>query len=298
LIRTHGLKSRMCEPQELSKKINRLSMEMTHTRRRKNSNKERKRVLREMKKLVVVVRGHARRYRTLLEDNWQATDWTRRQAEQVLKRIDLVMEALPAAVKQAHERIIGERPVANDEKLLSLFEPDLHVIVRGKAGEEVEFGNLLILGEQSDGLIIDWELFKEEVPADTRLVRPSVERVESGLRLSVKSLVTDRGFDNKTNIKWLEGRGTFAGLCRRDPRALREAMRDEHFAQAQRRRAQTEARVAIFKNEFLGRPMRSEGFENRALQVAWGVLTHDLWVLAEKVLEQQRIREKKLGQAA
>ncbi len=239
LIRTHGLKSRMCEPQELIKKINRLSMEMTHTRRKKNSNKERKRVLREMKKLVVVVRGHARRYRTLLDLNWQATDWTR----------DLVMEALPAAVKQAHERIIGERPVANDEKLLSLFEPDLHVIVRGKAGEEVEFGNLLILGEQSDGLIIDWELFKEEVPADTRLVRPSVERVENGLKLSVKSLVTDRGFDNK-------------------------------------------------KNEFLGRPMRSEGFENRALQVAWGVLTHDLWVLAEKLREQRKIREQKLGRAA
>jgi hypothetical protein len=298
LIRTHGLKSRMCEPRELIKKINRLSMEMTHTRRKKNSNKERKRVLREMKKLVIVVRGHARRYRTLLDLNWQATDWTRPQAEQVLKRIDLVMEALPAAVKQAHERIIGERPVPNDEKLLSLFEPDLHVIVRGKAGEEVEFGNLLILGEQSDGLIIDWELFKEQVPADTRLVRPSVERVESGLKLSVKSLVTDRGFDNKTNIKWLEGRGTFAGLCRRDPRALREAMRDEHFAQAQQRRAQTEARVAIFKNEFLGRPMRSEGFENRALQVAWGVLTHDLWVLAEKLREQRRIREQKLRQAA
>jgi hypothetical protein len=298
LIRTHGLKSRMCEPQELIKKINRLSMEMTHTRRRKNSNKERKRVLREMKKLVVVVRGHARRYRTLLEEHWQATDWTRRQAEQVLKRIDLVMEALPAAVKQAHERIIGERPVANDGKLLSLFEPDLHVIVRGKAGEEVEFGNLLILGEQSDGLIIDWEPFKENVPADTRLVRPSVERVESALKLSVKSLVTDRGFDNKTNIKWLEGRGTFAGLCRRDPRALREAMKDEHFAQAQHRRAQTEARIAIFKNEFLGRPMRSEGFKNRALQVAWGVLTHNLWVLAEKLREQRKIREQQLRKAA
>jgi hypothetical protein len=298
LIRTHGLKSRMCEPQEFISKINRLSMEMTHTRRKKNGTKERKRVLREMKRVVVVVRGHAQRYRTLLDLNWQATDWTRRQAEQVLKRIDSVMEALPAAVKQAHERIIGERPVANDEKLLSLFEPDLHVIVRGKAGEEVEFGNLLILGEQSDGLIMDWELFKEEVPADTRLVRPSVERVENGLRLSVKSLVADRGFDNKTNVQWLERRGTSAGLCPRDPRALREAMKDEDFAQAQRRRAQTEARVAIFKNEFLGRPMRSEGFENRALQVAWGVLTHDLWVLAEKLREQRRIREQKLGQAA
>jgi hypothetical protein len=298
LIRTHGLKSRMCEPQEFITKINRLSMQMTHTRRKKNGSKERKRVLREMKRIVTVVRAHARRYRTLLDEHWQVTDWTRPQAEQVLKRIDSVLEALPAAVKQAHERIIGERQVANNEKLLSLFEPDIHVIVRGKAGEEVEFGNLLVLGEQTDGLIIDWELFKEDVPADVRLVRPSVERAESGLQVAIKSLITDRGFDNKSNVKWLERRGTFAGLCPRDPRALREAMKDEHFAQGQRRRAQTEARVAIFKNEFLGLPMRSEGFENRALQVAWGVLTHDLWVLANKLREQRKIREQKLRQAA
>ena len=298
LIRKHGLRSRMCEPQVFITKINRLSMQMTHTRRKKDGRKERKRVLRQMKAVVSVVRAHAQRYHTLLDENWQATDWTRAQAEQVLQRIESMLEALPAAVKQAHERIIGERQVANDEKLLSLFEPDIHVIVRGKAGEEVEFGNLLVLGEQSDGLIIDWELFKEEVPADTRLVRPSVERVESGLELSLKSLVTDRGFDNKVNVQWLEERGTFAGLCPRDPRALREAMKDEDFAQAQRRRAQTEGRVAIFKNEFLGRPMRSEGFENRALQVAWGVLTHNLWVLAQKLREQRKIREQKLREAA
>jgi hypothetical protein len=188
--------------------------------------------------------------------------------------------------------------VANPEKLLSLFEPDLHVIVRGKAGEEVEFGNLLVLGEQGDGLIIDWELFKEEVPADVRLVRPSVERVEAGLKLSLKGLVADRGFDSQTNVQWLQERGTFAGLCPRNPRALREAMKEERFAQAQRRRAQTEGRVAIFKNEFLGRPMRSEGFEHRALQVAWGVLTHDLWVLAETLREQRKRREQKRRQAA
>src|ERR1700751_1986448 len=140
------------------------------------------------------------------------------------------------------------------KSFLSLFEPDIHVIVRGKAGEDVEFGNLLVLGEQSDGLISDWELFEEEVPADVQLVRPSVERVERGLKAALKSLVTERGFDNKTNLKWLEQRGIFAGLCPRDPGALRQAMKDEDFAQAQRRRAQTEARVAIFKNEFLGRP--------------------------------------------
>jgi hypothetical protein len=84
LIRTHGLKSRMCEPQELIKKINRLSMEMTHTRRRKNSNKERKRVLREMKKLVVRSEGFENRalqvaWGVLTHDLWVLAEKLREQ---------------------------------------------------------------------------------------------------------------------------------------------------------------------------------------------------------------------------
>lgn len=249
-------------------------------------------MLRLLKKQVGVVRAHAARYRALLDAQWQATDWTRPQAEQVLRRIDSVLETLPAAVEQAHERIIGERPVANADKILSLFEPDLHVIVRGKAGEEVEFGNLLILGEQRDGLITDWDLFKEEVPADTRLVRGSVERVEKALGVAIGDLATDRGFDCQANLQWLEARGTFSAICPRSPGALRTALQEPRFAQAQRRRAQTEARVAIFKNEFLGRPLRAEGFANRSLAVAWGVLTHDLWVIARPLRAQRQARQE------
>ena len=63
-------------------------------------------------------------------------------------------------------------------------------------------------------------------------------------------------------------------------------MREEKFARLQRRRAQTEARIGILKRGFLGRPMRAKGFEHRELALAWGVLTHDLWVLA-------RLRRKK-----
>jgi hypothetical protein len=41
-------------------------------------------------------------------------------------------------------------------------------------------------------------------------------------------------------------------------------------------------------------PQRAEGFANRNLQVAWGVLTHDLWVISEKLREQRKSREQKL----
>jgi hypothetical protein len=78
-----------------------------------------------MKQQVKIVRAHARRHRDLLDQNWEGTEWTRPQAEQVLGRIDRVLELLPKAQKQAHERIIGGRLVANREKILSLYEPDV-----------------------------------------------------------------------------------------------------------------------------------------------------------------------------
>jgi hypothetical protein len=45
--------------------------------------------------------------------------------------------------------------------------------------------------------------------------------------------------------------------------------KDEVFAAALRRRAQTEGRVGILKNVFLDGTPRAKGFKNRQLQVAW-----------------------------
>jgi len=42
VIRRHGLKHRIPDPSTLLRRINRLSMEMTHTRRKKDSRKNRK----------------------------------------------------------------------------------------------------------------------------------------------------------------------------------------------------------------------------------------------------------------
>src|SRR6266571_1304395 len=97
----------------------------------------------------------------MLDEKWEQTDWTRVQAEQVMRRMQGVLDQLPQAVKQAHERIIGERQVVNKDKVLSLYESEIHVIVRGKAGAEVEFGNSLFLAEQCDGFIVDHELSQQ-----------------------------------------------------------------------------------------------------------------------------------------
>ena len=289
LIRREGLKARMEPPAEFLRRINRLCIEMTHSRRKPESRKERKRVLRGMKKLVKVVGRHARKHRDLLDQEWKKTDWTRRQADQVLGRIDQVLELLPRAQKQAHERIIGERKVDNAEKILSLYEPNIQVLVRGKAGAEVEFGNKLLLGENRQGIILDYQLWPESVPADASVLVESLERVVVGLKRKIGAVGSDRGFASKANSGGLAWAEIFDGLCPKSPAALKERMKEPRFVRMQKRRSQTEARISILQRGFLGRPMRAKGFAHRELAVAWGVLTHNLWMLARLKREKKEL---------
>ena len=284
LIREQGLKHRMEPPESFITRINRLCIEMTHTRAKQDSKRHRKITLRKMDRVAGTVAAHARRYRKLLDEKWEQTQWTRPQADQVLRRIDQVLEQLPQARQQARQRILSGEMVENKDKILSLYEREVRVIVRKKAGAEVEFGNTLLLGENPQGLILDWELFKETAPADSRLQHRSLERMKGAFGPVLKNLGADRGFDSEANQKALATQRIYNGVCPRSPHQLKERIGSWKFKNLQRRRGQTEGRVAIVKNVFLGRPLRSKGYEHRALAVTWTVLTHNLWVMARLTL--------------
>jgi len=158
----------------------------------------------------------------------------------------------------------------------------------------VEFGNTVVLGENRPGVILDYELFQESAPADSQTLCASWMRVWEGPGRRVQAVVTDRGFAGASNSKALAQAGTFDGRCPRQPAVLRERMQDPRFARLQRRRAQTEGRISILKRGFLGRPMRARGFAQRQPALAWGVLTHNLWLFARL----SKARPEALRQAA
>lgn len=284
VIRRHGLKVRMPEPEDFIAAINGQAMAMSAASRRKpGGKKERKRVLRAMKKICRTVRAHAQRYASALDKRWKETDLTRKESEKILRRMKGVLDQLPEAMKQAHERIIGERPVANADKILSLYEEDIHVIVRGKAGADVEFGNSLFVAETVSGFILDHELRRDTSPGDPKWLQERYSNIKEASGDRLCAAVGDRGFDSAASRKMLEEQNAFNGLCPRNSQDLKRRMReDEAFVGAQKRRAQTEGRIGILKNVFLQRVPRAKGFINRELQVDWAVFSHNLWVLARQ----------------
>lgn len=278
-IRRAGLKQRMPqEPGEFLSAMNKQCMAMSAQRRQKDSKRQRKRILRVMKKLANRIGEHAAAHLQALQTRRSETELSVGQARVIEQRIERVLEQLPAAIKQAHERIIGGRQVKSADKILSLYDDEIALIVRGKANAEVEFGNKLTLVENRAGLVIDYQLH-EGNPADSNLVTPCVQRLKAS-GLPVTKLWADRGMFSAANEAMLAANGMNSGLCPRDPQELGRRLQDPAVKAGMKRRGGTEARVAIFKNVFMGSPAKGRSFEARERACGWAVLTHNLWVLA------------------
>jgi len=306
LIRKAGLCQRMPEePGNFVRQMNRLCIEMTNTRRKADGQKARKGVLRRMKPLLRTIAGHAKSHRDRLESSWQSTPYSQAQASQIIARIDTMLSQVPTVIKQAHERMIGGRTVSSREKVLSVYEPDVNVLVRGKAGKEIvprnevttcepkakPFGNTLMIAESMQGLILDWQLYRKAAPAEWRQLQESVQRQNKfDVSTPITAVSTDRGFNSKEGSRELAANDIFDATCPRDPRILKERFAEERFEKLQRRRGSTEARIAIFKQR-QARRLRERGFDHRYLAVAWGVLGHNLWIVARLLLAQEKVLE-------
>jgi len=288
-IRRHGLFHRMGKPEEFMSAINKECMAMAGSRKKKDSKKERKRIFRRMKKIEKTVRNHGTRYVELLKGRWKETDLLEDEADVIVKRMENVIIKIPEAVKQAHDRIIAERYTDNADKILSLYDDKVNVVVRGKDGAEVEFGNSLYLAEQRQGLLVDWKLYYNSAPADVKKLDESFNRLDVN-EIYIKSVTGDRAFDSLAMKEKLNGKKIYNGICPKNPAELLKRQEDPEFRRLQKRRAQTEARISILKNRFIRNPASGRSFDQRRMDVGWAVLSHNLWVLARMPEEKKLLK--------
>jgi len=293
LIRKRGICTRMEAPEGFLSRMNKLCIGMAMAGRKTDSKRQKKAHLRAMKKLIDTIAAHARRHRAALDKRWAETDLSRPRAEQILHRIDAICSQLSAIKKQAHERIIGERQVANADKILSLYEREIHLIIRGKSGAPFEVGNTLHIAEQEDGIIVDHELFKNTSPGDPKILRESIARIEAHDIAPIHGISTDKGFASRANSKLLGEKDIFDATCPRDPSVHAERLKEDPiFAAAQQRRAQTEGKIGNIKNDFLGGILRVKGHTNRAAAVSFAILAHNLRKIARLPQKQSAARER------
>ena len=111
----------------------------------------------------------------------------------------------------------------------------------------------------------------------------------------MKSYTADRGFDTCNAGIQIDEAGIINAICPRSVRQLQDQLKDETFCLLQKRRAQTEGRIGIFKNAYLGVPLRSKGFANRKTRIELCILTHNLWKIARMAAQA---KEDQMAEAA
>ena len=286
-IRKHGLLCRMPKsPLLFLSEMNTLCMAMTAKNRTTDGKRHRKRIFRQMKSLLRRIVGHADRHLNELKERGEDAGLSEGYIQQIAERMQNVLTQISAIIKQAHERIIGGRKLPNKDKTLSLYDPDVQVIKRGKADGEVEFGNNLWLGESTDGFIVDYLLEKEKT-SDCKQIKSAIRRLTEEQSLPVSSIWGDRGLHSTKNEQTLHAKDIYSGLCPRDLGELSERLKQEpELREGLKRRAGTEARVSILIRKFMGTPALAKGFKHRQMQLGWAVLSHNLWKLAR--LEQAK----------
>ncbi|MBI9097927.1 MAG: hypothetical protein JEY91_05595, partial [Spirochaetaceae bacterium] len=51
----------------------------------------------------------------------------------------------------------------------------------------------------------------------------------------------------------------------------------------------------IFKNAYLGKPLRSKGFNHRKVRIEWCILSHNLWKLASMAAQKRQEIEEEIA---
>ena len=251
----------------------------SRAQQRQAATTQQRRVVRAMLRVLALVEAHARRHRLRLYDAWEQTGLTICEANRIAQRITHVLELLPQVRTQVTDRLLLGKQVEASKKLLSLYHPTTCTLVRGKTGRLVEFGHMLWLVEQRDGLLLDWEL-AETPTLDPVFAEASITRMAATYPGQIHTFVTDRGCDSPAVRTALETVQIRRAIRPRSPREDHQRQAEPFFRALQRRRCQTEPRISIIKHQFLGLTLRAHSNPARARAVAWAVLTHNLWVLA------------------
>ena len=98
----------------------------------------------------------------------------------------------------ARRRVIQGEKVPNNEKLFSLFEPHTQLYKRGKAGEPVQFGRLVLVVEDAAGFLTQHRLLTR-TESDRDVAVPETRRLQQRFQNHVEELSFDRGFHSPEN---------------------------------------------------------------------------------------------------
>jgi IS5 family transposase len=187
-------------------------------------------------------------------------------------------------MQQAHQRVVAGRPVPNDQKLFSIFEPHTELLIRGKAGKPIEFGHMVQIQQVQEKFITHYDVFGRR-PVEHELLEPALERHRALFGEYPREITTDKGYyASGAQLAALRERIELVAIAKKGRRSAEEQQResDPFFRHAQRFRAGVEGTISYLKRVLGLARCYLKGWMHYAAAVGAVVFVHNLMVLARE----------------
>lgn len=187
-------------------------------------------------------------------------------------------------MKQAHQRVIEGRPVPNDQKRFSIFEPHTELLIRGKAGKPIEFGHMIQIQQVEQKFITHYDVFSHK-PVEHGLVGPAIERHRELFGYYPEELTADKGYYGSIEqLAALREKIDLVAINKKGKRSEEEKQResDPFFRHAQRFRAGVEGTISYLKRTLGLARCYAKGWTHYAATVGATIFVHNLLILTRQ----------------
>jgi IS5 family transposase len=203
-------------------------------------------------------------------------------ARKLAAPLDTFIPRVEQVLSQTTRRVLQQEQVPAAEKLVSLFEPHTTIIRKGKVAQPTEFGRVVWLDEVDGGIISRYAVLDGN-PREEAQVRPSLDQHLALFKHPPKLLAGDRGTFSPEGERYAQAQGVNQ-VAMPQPGAKSPA-REAHERQAWFRRgwcwrAGIEGRISGLKRRHGLDRCRYHGPEGMERWVGWGVIAHDLRMIA------------------
>ncbi len=193
-------------------------------------------------------------------------------------------------VFQTEMLLVGLKP---NNRLYSHHELKVAAILKGKAHPSCEFGSLVSLAMNEDGLILSHGEYQDNVP-DVQTVSPILEGVENNTGKSPKELTADRGFSQSTQ-KQQSARRRWGVQRVAIPKKGKHPHPDSDkpwFKRALKQRSKIEPIIGHLKNDHRMNRCRYKGTAGDTANVVWATLAWN----TKKITQLHRNKVEKHNQ--
>ena len=209
------------------------------------------------------------------------------KAKATLEELKETAALLDMVVSQARRRIAGDMPEGS-ERIVSLHDIDARPIKKGRLGKPVEFGRKAQVADNSDGVVVDYEVFQGNPPDAPQLPR-SVARMKERFGQVPRRVAADHGYGEAPVYKELEDLGVKKVAIPKKGKlsqARKKVESAKGFRDLVKWRTGSEGRIAVLKHRYGWARSLMDGTPGAATWCGWGIFAHNSVKLAHLLAER------------